>query len=167
MLFHWPFSSYNGLLVKLNLTASLSFEQQCTPCTCVLGGEVVLQVVQSGLQLGVHGGAEVLHAGRQGLGLHGQAAPLVLLPPLAHADPPRVARQVPGRLGPQVGGHVDLVLGAAAGRGVARLALQLPQSGGEEVDGAGGNGFGFFFGDGLKEGAAGVKHLQSGKSKLD
>lgn len=96
----------------------------------------MLQVFQSGLQLGVHGGAEVLHARRQGLGLHGQAAPLVLLPPLAHADPPGVARQVPGRLGPQVGGNVYLVLRAAAGLGEARLVLQLSQSRGEQVDGA-------------------------------
>lgn len=96
----------------------------------------MLQVVQSGLQLGVHGGAEVLYTGCQGLGLHGQVAPLVLLPPLAHTDPSCVTRQVPGRLGPQVGGHVYLVLGATAGRGGACQLLQLPQSGGEQVDGA-------------------------------
>lgn len=77
----------------------------------------------------------------------------MLLPPLAHADPARVARQVPGRLGPQVGGHVYLVLRAAAGRGEARLVLQVSQSRGEKVDGAARNGFGFFFGDGLNEGA--------------
>lgn len=83
--------------------------------TCVLGGKVVLKVVEPRPQLGIHGGAEVLNAGRQGLGLHGQAAPLVLLPPLAHAHPPSIAQQVTLRLRPQVGGHIYLVLGPAAG----------------------------------------------------
>ena len=65
------------------------------PRTWFLYGEVVLQVVQPGPELGVQSGAEALHAGCERQRLHGQPA-VVLRVALGHAHPGAVAQQVPG-----------------------------------------------------------------------
>ena len=86
------------------------------PRTWFLYGEVVLQVVQPGPELGVQSGAEALHAGRERQRLHGQPA-VVLRVALGHAHPGAVAQQVPRGLGPQEGGDVRLKAPAVAFRG--------------------------------------------------
>jgi len=80
-------------------------------------GKVGQEVVQHGLQLRVQSRAEALHARRERLRLHGQAA-LGKLAAVRHADPSGVGRQVAGALRPQEQGHVMFKLDVLAqGRG--------------------------------------------------